>query len=31
MGILVAWFIGFVMGMAAMWFLIKKGQVSQPK
>ena len=31
MGYVVTWVIGFVMGMAAMWFLVKKGQVAQPK
>ena len=31
MGYIVVLFIGFFIGMAAMWFLVKKGQVTQPK
>jgi hypothetical protein len=27
----IAFGLGFFVGMAAMWFLIKKGQVTQPK
>jgi nitrogen fixation-related uncharacterized protein len=31
MTLIVMLVIGFFVGLAAMWFLIKKGQVTQPK